>query len=232
MNPYRRVVLAPLLSLGLVGVVAASEAGRISSVDGAATVLRGSERLPAKSGLMLQAGDVVITGEQGSVQWMSLDESVMVLAPNSRLTIDSYSWGGGSDASHYSLKGGGLGVISGGIQAPAYKLSTSAGDITVNGTQYNSVVCAGNCAGFADGMYVVVGEGAVTVSNSAGSLAANAGQSVFVAGPDAAPVLTDKAPTLAVSFGVESEFGTDEFGDVLDRGRFGPIVVEPSLSAS
>ena len=100
----------------------------------------------------LQAGDLLVTGAQGRVQWMSRDESVMALAPNSRLTINLYSWGDGEDASHYSLKGGGIGVISGEIQAPAYKLSTEAAEVTVNGTQYKSVVCAGNCAGFPSGI--------------------------------------------------------------------------------
>lgn len=212
-----RWLAAPLMALGCATTAMASDAGRVTGVSGPVSVVRGSVTHSVKAGSVLQAGDVLVTGDTGSVQWSTPDEGVMALAPNSRLTIQNYEWTGSGGSSHYDLKGGGISVISGDIQSPGYRMSTPAADITVNGTQYKSIVCKGNCAGFADGMYVIVAEGNVTVSNQAGSLSGSAGQVIYVAGPDSAPVLGGKAPTIAVNFDFDFEVDTEAFGDVIER---------------
>lgn len=210
--------IAPVMALVISASVSAADAGRISGVDGPVTIVRGADKLNAKVGTVLQPGDVVVTGDTGRVRWNTMDEGVMTLSHSSRLAIDSYSFREGEGSSHYNLKGGGVSVVSGSIQAPGYKLSTPVADITVNGTQYKSIFCKGNCPGFADGMYVVVTEGRVTVSNGAGSLVGTAGQSIFVAGPDVAPALVDGAPRIVAAF--DFDFDVDfegDFGDVIER---------------
>ena len=212
-----RWVFAPILALGCAVPLLAAEAGSVSGVNGPVSVLRGTTVINARVGTPLQTGDVLVTGDGGNVRWSTPDEGMMALSSNSRLAIESYAWGSGEGSSHYQLRGGGVSVISGEIQAPGYKLSTPAADLTINGTKYKSIVCKGSCPGFADGMYVIVSEGSVTVSNKAGTLSGSAGQAIFVAGPDSAPVLVDGAPVVAVNFDLDFQLDQDAFGDIIER---------------
>lgn len=222
---------APVVALILSAPVIAADAGRILSTEGAVSIQRGQTKVAVKAGSLLESGDVLTTGQNGRVQWLTPDESIVGLAPQSTLSIAEYTWNKGSGTSRYQLAGGAVGVVSGEIQAPAYQLSTPMATLTVNGTKYRSVLCVGNCPGFADGQYVGVTEGKVTVSNSGGSLVATEGEVVFIGGVGAAPVQVSGMPSVTVFQNTDFNFNEDAPGELIERARQGRIV-ERALSPS
>lgn len=222
---HRRLSLAIvgaglLVSVLVPGVALAGDAGRVVKAEGGVSVLRGNKVENLKTGATLQSGDTLVTGVDGRVQWQTADESLAVLAPNSRFTINQYSYeNGAAGEAQYELKSGAFGTISGLIQSPNYKLVTPAADVTVEGTKYKSALCRGNCKGLADGMYVAVVEGKVTVSNGAGSVTGSVGQYVYIASRNSAPVLLNGQPPIFLSLSAEFnfEFDPDGFADIIER---------------
>lgn len=195
------------------GLAAAADAaaGRIIGSAGTVSVIRNGAVIRGKADTTLKTGDILVTGSDGSVQWQSADESLSVIAANSRLVIQEYSYKSGSSdgaTAHYELKSGGYGTMSGQIQS-GYKLATPAGDITVDGTKFKSVTCNGNCAGVADGTYVAVVEGKVTMSNGAGSASGAAGQVLYASGPNSAPAVVDVSVAVFASFSLNFNVNAD-----------------------
>lgn len=219
---FRLIARAVLIGAVLFSsLAAAADAGRVISAAGGVSLIRGGAKLGLENGTVLQAGDVLLTGSDGKVQWQSADEGWMVLSADSRFTIHDYAWSGGAGKSEYELESGRFGTISGLIQSPAYRVTTPLADIAIKGTQYKSVLCKASCDGFADGLYVAVVEGEVTVSNSEGKLEGNAGTFIFVSGKNKAPIFVKKAPKVLASLSFELDFAVDHGG--LDRVIEGPI---------
>lgn len=218
------------------GSALAAGAGRVMKAVGGVSLQRGGEMLSVTAGTSLQSGDILVTVADGRVQWQTPDEGIAALAPNSRFVIEEYSYRNGSshgDTSRYQLMTGGLGVISGFIQSPNYKVTTPAADITVDGTKYKSVICKGNCGKLADGLYVAVAEGKVTVSNNAGSLSGNAGQYIYVANRSSAPSLFGGEVPIFLSLSTDFDFSADFAGvGHLDGGGHldgaAPIIERPA----
>jgi hypothetical protein len=96
MGPSRRAaaVGAALLAL-LVGLAAPAPAGEetigsVKNVAGAASVLRGSDSLPARPGLRLHVGDMLETGPDGSLGVILRDDALISLGPSSRVGIEKF----------------------------------------------------------------------------------------------------------------------------------------------
>lgn len=76
-------------------------------------------------------------------------------------------------------------------------IQTSTATIGIRGTHFGLLLCNNDCGGIptvsgqtpANGLHVDVANGAVSVTNSAGSQVLSAGQFGFVAGASAAPVM-------------------------------------------
>lgn len=199
----------------------AADAGHIIRVVGAVSVLRGKEVLNAKVGTNLQSGDVLVTGVDGRVQWQMADESLMVISPDSRFVIEEYRFRGtqGAATATYQLEGGGMGTISGLIQSPGYRVETPVGKISIDGTKYKSIFCKGNCKGVADGLYVLVVDGQVTVSNGAGSLTARTGQTIHTPSRNVAPRLVDGGLSIFINLSLDFQLEIDPDGlqDIIER---------------
>jgi hypothetical protein len=64
--------------------------GSIQKANGAASVIRQGQAIPAQPGLKIQMNDTLRTGADGSMGAVFQDETVLSLGPESILSIDEY----------------------------------------------------------------------------------------------------------------------------------------------
>ncbi|MEO5346570.1 MAG: FecR domain-containing protein [Magnetococcus sp. YQC-9] len=62
--------------------------GTVDTVSGEASIMRGGVKIPVTQGMALMEGDVVQTGEKGSVGLIYADKSTVALGDNGRLVIE------------------------------------------------------------------------------------------------------------------------------------------------
>jgi hypothetical protein len=119
----------------------AQEAGHIKVARGGVQVERAGQKTPASVGAVVQAGDVVTTGADGSVGITFLDNSLLSAGPNSVLAIDRFAFDSTTHQGSFesSLRKGTLAVVSGKLakQSPeAMKVRTPAAVLGVRGTEF------------------------------------------------------------------------------------------------
>ena len=102
--------------------------GFIKIVSGEASIQSETEVLPAQPGMPLYLGNILKTGENGSVGLTFKDNTVMSLGPNTEVTIDEYLYSPAND----ELK---LSVIAK-LKPEAVSVKTPAGIIGVRGTRF------------------------------------------------------------------------------------------------
>ena len=134
-------VTLPILLVFGVAVAAAQDAGQIKTSKGAAQIERSGQKLPATVGQVVQQGDVVITGADGSVGITFRDNSLVSIGPDSVLAIDRFVFNSTTHQGNFdaSLKQGTLAVVSGKLakQSPeAMKVKTPAAILGVRGTEF------------------------------------------------------------------------------------------------
>ena len=134
------LMLPIVLAVG-VAVAAAEDAGQIKVSTGSAQIERSGKKLQAKVGQVVQQGDVVITGSDGSVGITFRDNSLVSIGPDSVLTIDRFVFDSTTHQGAFdsSLKQGTLAVVSGKLakQSPeAMKVKTPAAILGVRGTEF------------------------------------------------------------------------------------------------
>jgi hypothetical protein len=137
------VVLAAAAVMSAVtpGPLLAQEAGHIKVARGGVQVERAGQKTPASVGAVVQAGDVVTTGADGSVGITFLDNSLLSAGPNSVLAIDRFAFDSTTHQGSFesSLRKGTLAVVSGKLakQSPeAMKVRTPAAVLGVRGTEF------------------------------------------------------------------------------------------------
>ena len=140
MNRVLLALVAALAALGAASVVA-QEAGHVKVAKGAVQIERAGQTMPATLGALVQAGDVVVTGADGSVGITFLDNSLLSAGPNSVLAIDRFAFDSTTHQGSFesSLKKGTLAVVSGKLakQSPdAMKVKTPAAVLGVRGTEF------------------------------------------------------------------------------------------------
>jgi hypothetical protein len=138
-----RIVVALVVVVAALGVApaGAQEAGHIKVAKGAVQVERAGQQVPATVGTVVQAGDVVVTGPDGSVGITFLDNSLLSAGPNSVLAIDRFAFDSTTHQGSFesSLRKGTLAVVSGKLakQSPdAMKVKTPAAVLGVRGTEF------------------------------------------------------------------------------------------------
>jgi len=119
----------------------AQESGHVKVAKGAVQIERAGQKVPAAVGAVVQAGDVVTTGADGSVGITFLDNSLLSAGPNSVLAIDRFAFDSTTHQGSFesSLKKGTLAVVSGKLakQSPdAMKVKTPAAVLGVRGTEF------------------------------------------------------------------------------------------------
>jgi hypothetical protein len=131
----------PMVLAVAVAVAAAEDAGQIKVSKGSAQIERSGQKLPASVGHVVQQGDVVITGSDGSVGITFLDNSLVSIGPDSVLAIDRFVFNSTTHQGNFdsTLKQGTLAVVSGKLakQSPeAMKVKTPAAILGVRGTEF------------------------------------------------------------------------------------------------
>lgn len=134
-------LMVPMVLAVAVAVAAAEDAGQIKVSKGSAQIERSGQKLPANVGQVVQQGDVVITGSDGSVGITFRDNSLVSIGPDSVLAIDRFVFNSTTHQGNFdsTLKQGTLAVVSGKLakQSPeAMKVKTPAAILGVRGTEF------------------------------------------------------------------------------------------------
>ena len=129
--------MAALLST----TAAAQEIGRIKTVDGPASVMRGKAVLPAAVGQVLQVSDVLATGKEGRIGVTFIDNSRFAVGPNARVALSQFEF---DETTHKgksltTVDRGSLAIVSGQIakeNKDAMKVRTPTSLLAARGTRF------------------------------------------------------------------------------------------------
>ena len=135
------LTLSLALTIGALPAGAAENAGQIKVSKGTVQIERAGQRMAAPVGGLVQQGDLVITGADGSVGITFHDNSLLSVGPDSVLSIDRFVFDSTTHQGTFesSLKQGTLAVVSGKLakQSPeAMKVRTPAAILGVRGTEF------------------------------------------------------------------------------------------------
>ena len=135
--------LAGLLMAALVSTPgwAWAEVGRIKTVVGEASVVRGKAVTPATPGFQLLVSDVLQTGKTGRIGVTFIDNSRFSVGPNSRVALTQFEF---DDTTHKgqsltTVDRGALGVVSGQIakeNKDAMRVRTPTSLLAARGTTF------------------------------------------------------------------------------------------------
>ncbi|HWA62133.1 MAG TPA: FecR domain-containing protein [Caulobacteraceae bacterium] len=137
------VIAALLMVVGLSTAAGASaaEIGRIKTVIGAASVVRGKTVSPAVAGQLLQVSDVLRTGANGRIGVTFIDNSRFAVGPNSSIALTAFEF---DDTTHVgrsltTVDRGALAVVSGQIakeNKDAMRVRTPTTLLAARGTRF------------------------------------------------------------------------------------------------
>jgi FecR protein len=197
-------------------------AGRADFIMGKveAVATDGSRRILVK-GSEINVGDAINTNAGARAQVRFIDGGFVSLQPNTQFRVDEFNYQNqtdGAEKSFFSLLKGGLRTITGAIgkvNRNTYKVTTANATIGIRGTGYNAVV--GD-----DGLFVSVGEGAISLTNNVGMLEVTAGRAAFVADINTPPADTTEHPQLPPT-GRDDNDRDDNDRDDNDRDDMGRV---------
>ncbi|MFT4797893.1 MAG: hypothetical protein ACJAXW_003218 [Candidatus Azotimanducaceae bacterium] len=227
-NSLKALGLAALMS-AMISMPAFANVGRVLYTFGAVTVEKPAISVLRRGG-NIEEGDVIVTGPKGYAQIKLADGTKIAIRPESRFVIEALEapatattpaiGAGTALRASFNLQKGGFRTITGGIakrDPTAYRVSTPSAVISVRGTNYMARICSANCGGGTDdGLYVGVSDGAVSLSNGAGSLNLSNDQFGFAANFNTPPARLIAPPTslqddgLGVLEGAAEEESGDE----------------------
>lgn len=129
-----------LLAAGSNAAVIATAAGVVP----AATGELGGTRVTILQGAQLEEGQLIVTDTGGEVQVTFVDNTRMVIGPNSSLRIERILMRNDGTFSSFAVSalGGTFRFITGNSPSDAYHVSTPAGTISVRGTKWDLTVLA------------------------------------------------------------------------------------------
>lgn len=194
---FRSTVKPLVLSLLCMFAMNASAAGRVMFVKGEVHLERGQRTLPLTKGLRVEAGDLIVTGEEGRVQLIMEDGDRMALQPNTRFRIDAFTAPSSAaqpdtGIAFYSLLRGGFRAITRSLgmrSDSSYKVTTPVATIGIRGTHYNARFCENDCGGAQNGLYTGVVNGAIILTNDGGKQVLGKNQYAHVFGQGIQPQL-------------------------------------------
>lgn len=199
-----RKLLAALV-VSLVAVPAyAGTAGQITHLSGTLSAKRidgTSKLLSVKSEVM--EGDTLSTEAETYARIKFVDGGEVVMRPGTQLKIETYAYNAAkpeSDNIVMSMFKGGLRAVTGLLgkrSREKVSFQTETATIGIRGTHFGALLCQNDCGGVPttggkpppNGLHVDVTNGAISMSNKAGTVQLNAGQFGFVASPNAPPMI-------------------------------------------
>jgi hypothetical protein len=189
-------------------------AGTVTHLSGTLSVTRaGVQKLLAVNSAV-QEGDLLTTERETYARVKFSDESEIVLRPSSQLQVARYQFDAtrpDGDNMVLSMLRGGLRAVTGLIgkrNRDRVGVTTPTATVGIRGTHFGLLYCqGGNCGGvpgpggraLENGLHVDIANGAIVVTNSAGSVQINAGQFGFVANPGTLPRIVPPAAGLRVT---------------------------------
>lgn len=168
----------------------------------------------------VQEGDTLTTEAGTYARVKFVDGGEVVLRPNSQLKIQSYSYNVAqpqNDSIVLSMFKGGLRAITGLLgkrSRDKVSFQTATATIGIRGTNFGALLCQNDCNNVptasgqppANGLHLDVTDGAIVVSNGAGSVQIDLGQFGFVADPATPPTIVP--PGSGVQVTVPSAIGS------------------------
>jgi hypothetical protein len=138
---YRTLAAGLLMAATLSTAAVAAEIGRIKSVAGAASVVRGKTVTPAVAGQLLQVSDVLRTGANGRIGIAFIDNSRFAIGPNSTIALSAFEF---DDTTHAgrsltTVNRGTLAIVSGQIakeNKDAMRVRTPTSVLAARGTRF------------------------------------------------------------------------------------------------
>jgi len=137
-----RVIAAGLLIAAAMSTQAlAADIGRIKSVTGEASVMRGPQKLPATPGQTLNVKDVLVTGRDGRIGVTFIDNSRFAVGPNARIALAEFQFDENTHegSSLTRVDRGSLAIVSGQIakeNKDAMKVKTPTSLLAARGTRF------------------------------------------------------------------------------------------------
>jgi hypothetical protein len=130
-----------LIAAALSTQALAADIGRIKTVVGQASVVRGAATLPATPGLMLSVKDVLTTGPDGRIGVTFVDNSRFAVGPNARVALAEFEF---DDTTHKGaslteVDRGSLAIVSGQIakeNKDGMKVKTPTSLLAARGTRF------------------------------------------------------------------------------------------------
>ena len=196
--------VAASLFLFYSGMSNAATAGQVTHLSGTLSVKKadGTAKLFSVNS-DVQEGDLLSTEAGTYARVKFVDGGEVVLRPGSQLKVANYSYNETkpqNDSVFLSLLKGGLRAVTGLIgkrNHDAVSFSTATATIGIRGTHFGALLCNNDCGGVLtvsgeppeNGLHVDVANGAVVVSNSAGSQVIEAGKFGFVRDASTAPAI-------------------------------------------
>lgn len=183
-----RALFLALLAMGISSQALAALAAKVEFAVGnpTATAPDGQSRVLAQ-GADVNSGESIHTNN-GQVQIRFTDGGFLSLKPNTVFKIEAYNFNSKADGSEkaiFSFVKDGLRTITGAIgkvNRQNYEMLTSNATIGIRGTAYSATQTDTR-------LNVSVSEGAIALTNQAGSITVQAGQSALVRSPATAPEL-------------------------------------------
>jgi hypothetical protein len=202
MNPQKRFKLKLSHQAILLATISAAypvtgyciAAGRVEfAIGNVVSVSANGIRHLLGKGSEINAGDSISTAAGARAQLQFSDGGFISLQPGTLFRVDEYNYQNktdGNERGFFSLLKGGFRAVTGFIghlHKSTYRVRTAAATLGIRGTGYNMAIRD-------DGLFVNVGEGAVSLSNKAGLLVVSAGNAAYVANFNTTPKLTTQLP--------------------------------------
>lgn len=202
---------ASLIFIGLVlGATGASpalgqSAGVIQFVAGEVSLVReGAAERAARKGVAVNVGDTLTTANGGLAQLKMGDGAIVVVAPESRVTVAEFHYAGvedGTEKVRYRLEQGGFRAVTGAIgrtHKKNYLIETPIAHMGVRGTDHETYYFPATGPARGDeakpGAYNKVNTGRTFIRTAAGELEIEPNQVGFVASANDVPVLLPAVP--------------------------------------
>src|SRR5262245_11477914 len=189
-----RILLVAALCAAPAASALAQTAGTFQFVAGDVRLVlaSGAER-PARKGTPLGKSDTVVTARGGTAQIKMGDGAILVVQPDSRLTVLEFRYDGVEDGTEkvvYRLEQGGFRAITGAIgrrHKDSYQIETPVAQMGVRGTDHETYYLPSGAGGAPAGAYNKVNVGASYIRTRGGEVSVGPSQAGYAASANEAP---------------------------------------------
>ncbi|HEY0437373.1 MAG TPA: FecR family protein [Phenylobacterium sp.] len=135
------LIAAALSTQALPSPAWAADIGRVKTVAGQASIVRGAQTLPATPGQTLSVKDVLTTGPDGRIGVTFIDNSRFAVGPNAKVSLAEFQFDETTHkgASLTQVDRGSLAIVSGQIakeNKDAMKVKTPTALLAARGTRF------------------------------------------------------------------------------------------------